>query len=310
MVLITNRSATTLQIPIILCRATRKYSQVPRPGTLATDSSSIVIPQLNAYEPRVSQDPNHVGQIHKFLNDRGILKVTLSFADNDSRYLEMLVRSLHQYHDHGLPITHSGSRGWFWDVRPTQSTQLPPAKNGNKKHIARSETMNTFAWHTDCSYEKNPPRFFALHVLQDDQRGGGVLSVLQVDSLLSRLTTATKEALSAPEYKIQVPPEFIKRDDNLYIVGNLLSLELQPHLRLREDIVTPLTGRARAAMVELIGVLLGSQIEPDIISLHPPLLPKQSIILVDNRRWLHARSEVRDPRRHLRRVRWDARPFI
>jgi alpha-ketoglutarate-dependent taurine dioxygenase len=169
--------------------------------------------------------------------------------------------------------------------------------------------MNTFAWHTDCSYETNPPRFFALHVLQDDQRGGGVLSVLQVDSLLSRLTTATKEALSAPEYKIQVPPEFIKRDDNLYIVGNLLSLGLQPHLRLREDIVTPLTGRARAAMVELIGVLLGSQIEPDIISLNPALLPKQSIILINNRRWLHARSEVRDPRRHLRRVRWDTRPF-
>lgn len=31
--------------------------------------------------------------------------------------------------------------------------------------------------------------------------------------------------------------------------------------------------------------------------------------MMDNERWLHARNEVKDPNRHLRRVRWDAREF-
>jgi hypothetical protein len=83
--------------------------------------------------------------VHKFLNDRGILKISLKFADNDSHYLGMLVRSLHQYHDHGLPISHSASRGWFWDVHPTEPPTTPAAaQNTVTRHIARSETMKTF----------------------------------------------------------------------------------------------------------------------------------------------------------------------
>ncbi|KAJ0421544.1 Clavaminate synthase-like protein [Aspergillus carlsbadensis] len=310
MAIIAHRSAKMRQMSGITRRAVQTYSQAHRPRISATASLPFTIPQLNAHEPSLSQDRTHVGQIHKFLNDRGILKITLSFSDNDSRYLEMLVRSLHRYHDHGLPITHSASRGWFWDVRPTQPPQLPTAEDTITRHIARSETMKTFPWHTDCSYEAEPPRFFALHVLQEDQCGGGVLSVLQVDSLLRHLSPSTKQALAVPEFKIHVPPEFIKADDELSIVGNLLSPGPQSHhLRLREDIVSPLTDRAKVAMDELGCVLRGPQIETNVVHLEPAFLAKRSIILIDNRRWLHARSDVRDPRRHLRRVRWDARPF-
>lgn len=172
--------------------------------------------------------------------------------------------------------------------------------------------MDTFPWHTDCSYESSPPRFFALQVLQPDKCGGGTLSVIQVDWLLSRLSADARHALSECEYGINVPPEFIKDDKQLQIVGRVLStpgLIQHPQLRFREDIFTPLTDRARSAMEELKALLLGPGIQTEILHLTPELMPRGSIILLDNRRWLHARNEVRDPNRHLRRVRWDSRPF-
>jgi alpha-ketoglutarate-dependent taurine dioxygenase len=48
--------------------------------------------------------------------------------------------------------------------------------------------MFRFEWHTDCSYEEQPPRFFTLQVLQPDRYGGGTLSVLNVDRLLTLLS--------------------------------------------------------------------------------------------------------------------------
>ena len=98
-----------------------------------------------------------------------MLKLSLGFADEDSDYLKQLLVSLHKNHGHQLPIAHSATRGWFWDVRPSKTN----FQAGN--HQARSETMNEFPWHTDCSYEDPPPRYFALQVLQHDRYGGGTL---------------------------------------------------------------------------------------------------------------------------------------
>lgn len=173
--------------------------------------------------------------------------------------------------------------------------------------------MREFPWHTDCSYESSPPRFFALQVLRPDQRGGGTLSVLKVDKLLSLLSSSTKAALSRLEYRITVPPEFRKRDDKPYITGNLLETTPTgtfPGLRFREDIFTSLSTRAGVALEELKAVLLGPEADAETLHLTPECLPRGSIVLMDNRRWLHARNQVKDPNRHLRRVRWDARPFM
>lgn len=255
----------------------------------------------------------------RFLSDLGIVKVNLKFDDDNSHYLEQLIRNLHQRHGHGLPIDHSAVRGWFWDVRPvppaaTQPIMTPTAAPVQKQHHARSETMDTFPWHTDCSYETSPPRFFALQVLHPDQCGGGTLSLIQVDRLLSRLSPSARQALSESEYGINVPPEFIKDSEQLHIEGRVLSTAEspsgpRPQLRFREDILSPLTDRARTGMEELKTLLLGPSIQTEILHLTAELMPRGSVILLDNRRWLHARNEVRDPNRHLRRVRWDSRPF-
>jgi alpha-ketoglutarate-dependent taurine dioxygenase len=244
--------------------------------------------------------------VHETLEKKGILQLQLGFEDDESTYLQDLIYHLHLHHGHGLPITHSAERGWFWDVRPS------PTSFQSNAHQARSETMLRFDWHTDCSYENDPPRFFALQVIQPDRCGGGTLSVLNVDRLLTLLSPFARECLSRNEFKLMVPPEFVKKEDEQHIVGNLLAVNAEGHgssLRFREDITVPLTVNATNALAELKDILYSNDVLEGELHLPAESLPRGSIIMMDNRRWLHSRNEVKDPNRHLRRVRWDSRKF-
>ncbi|KAI0107995.1 Clavaminate synthase-like protein [Hypoxylon sp. NC0597] len=279
-----------------------------RYGTRSVFTEALnIVPHLQAPALNSAEQSNHVREISQQLEQSGILKISLGFPDNDSKYLERLLLSLHQHHGHQLPITHSATRGWFWDIRPTttnfQTTNCQ----------ARSETMNQFPWHTDCSYEDPPPRYFALQVLQHDRYGGGTLSILSVERLIGLLSPASRTALMCPEYRITTPPEFTKDSTPRSIIGSLIVTGENGQaslLRFREDILTPLSERATHALNELKNVLGRPEVLSHLtMNLSSKDLPERSIILVDNRRWLHARTNVKDPERHLRRVRWDAVPF-
>ncbi|KAI9035031.1 Clavaminate synthase-like protein [Aspergillus affinis] len=264
------------------------------------------LPHLVASDLHCAARRSHIADVSNILRKRGILKVSLKFEDNASRYLQKLLVGIHEQHGHGLPITHSASRGWFWDVRPNNITFQTPS------HQARSETMEEFPWHTDCSYEEAPPRYFALQVLREDRCGGGTLSVMNVGKLSSLLSSSTCAALLRPEFQINVPPEFVKSDNKKYIVGSLMAVDAEGEpsmVRFREDIVAPLTAEAALALQEIKECLLGSKAKAETLHLTPECLPRGSIILMDNYRWLHARNHVNDPERHLRRVRWDAKTF-
>ncbi|KAI0873049.1 hypothetical protein GGS24DRAFT_491062 [Hypoxylon argillaceum] len=248
----------------------------------------------------------HVQTVSKQLESTGILKIELAFCDDGSRYLEQLLLSLHKYLHHRLPISHSATRGWFWDIRPSA------ANFQTANYQARSETMEEFAWHTDCSYEDPTPRYFALQVLQPDRYGGGVLSLMNVQRLSERLSSTTRAALMRPEYRITIPPEFYKESENHYIDGSLLAVDSdgRPIMRFRGDIIQALTTEASRALDDLKRELKAAAAEPNFaMQLSAEDLPERTIVLVDNRRWLHARSPVTDAARHLRRVRWDAVPF-
>ncbi|KAI9933174.1 hypothetical protein ASPWEDRAFT_30030 [Aspergillus wentii DTO 134E9] len=281
-------------------------ARLARPSNSRFISTS-TIPRLTVPNPSHASQTTHLASVNRFLQDDGILHIQLAFADDKSSYIQELLLNLHKHHSHGLPLTHSADRGWMWDIRPS------PDSFQSNNHQARSETMEEFPWHTDCSYESEPPRFFALQVLQPDTCGGGTLSVLNVDHLLTLLSPFAREWLFTPNYRIRVPPEFIKNQGETDIVGNLLATNPNgkaTQLRFREDIVTPLCDEAAKALAELKSVLLGPAAKQQILNLTPDLMPRGSIILMDNGRWLHARNEVRDPKRHLRRVRWDARQFV
>lgn len=264
------------------------------------------MPSLHCNAVAEAQSAQHVQQINNLLKERGILKIGLRFEDDDCTYLKSLLLNLHRDHGHGLPITHSASRGWFWDVRPQEGVE------GGSVVTARSETMDNFPWHTDCSYEASPPRYFALQVISADQCGGGTLSVLNADSLLSALSPTIVESLCRQEFQITVPPEFIKSEHQKNITGSVLRVDKtggKVELRFRQDIIHASTARGEEALTELQKALSESRIRGQVLDLAPDVLPRGSIVLIDNRRWLHARNHVRDPNRHLRRVRWDAQPF-
>lgn len=284
------------------------------------------IPHILVPSSVYATDPNHVADIAHHLGPKhggGILKLSLSFTDPSSSYLEQLIRSLHSQHGHQLPISHSATVNWFWDVRPTSPETDDTPAAAQAKARARSETMNEFPWHTDCSYEDPAPRFIALHVLQHDRLGGGTLSVLNAAALASLLSASTREALQRREYKIATPPEFVKDPSRRFITGPLLAKDhysttsadetknvgCQWVMRFRRDIVQPTSQRAAEALEELDQVVKSSRVLDHVLDFGPTELPRGSIILLDNRRWLHCRNEVRDPDRHLRRVRWDAVPF-
>ncbi|RBR24246.1 uncharacterized protein FIESC28_02979 [Fusarium coffeatum] len=279
-------------------------SPLSAPG-LATLASQHTLQVLEAPTLSFAQQRDHVDRVSSQLERTGILKIILGFSDTSSSYLKQLLMSLHELHHHRLPISHSAKRGWFWDVRPNDTT----FQAGN--HQARSETMNEFPWHTDCSYEPELPRYFALQVLQHDRYGGGTLSVMNVEKLNELLSTESKAALMAPEFRIEVPPEFIKDQERKHITGSILMSNGQSTMiRFREDIVTPLTSRAEVALQELCTALMQQEVQAHTtLHLKSSDLPKGSIILMDNRRWLHARNDIKDPERHLRRVRWDACAF-
>lgn len=286
---------TIRRCPTLTPKRSFSLGQIPR------------VPQITVAELLCAKQPEHVGEIAQQLEHAGILKVNLSFDDNDSHYLQHLIRSLNKWHNHRLPIAHSATRGWFWDVRPAKD-------DFQSGHQARSETMQDFPWHTDCSYEDPPPRYFALQVLQPDCCGGGTLSVLPVDRVLSRLDASVIAQLMLPDYRINVPAEFMKTPHCWHIQKPLLlrSSGKDFIMRFRADIITPTNATAAQALNTLQEQLqdLSLANSSDVaIHLTADKMPERSIILIDNRRWLHARNTVCDPQRHLRRVRWDAAPF-
>ncbi|KAI0545202.1 hypothetical protein F4679DRAFT_576311 [Xylaria curta] len=297
----------------------RAYALVAGSATATSSSTGpnatlkpLTVPHLTAPTIGYSKDQDHVRQVDAQLRKDGILKISLKFADPDSRYLEQLVLGLNKHCGHQAPISHSATRGWFWDVRPeTNSFQTA-------NHQARSETMEDFPWHTDCSYEELVPRYFALQVLQHDRYGGGTLSAMNIQRLNQLLSPSTQASLMRKEYGINIPKEFVKNSAKGQIVGNLMAIDPESQsclMRFRRDILTPLTPSASDALEELDACLRApesaaeSKLAMSTVHLTSSDFPSGTIIMMDNRRWLHARNDIKDPKRHLRRLRWDAVPF-
>ena len=292
-------------------RETHTVAAAAATTTGSISMQPLTVPHLTAPTIEHSTQQNHVHKVQDQLRQHGILKISLGFPDPNSQYLEQLVLSLHQRCSHQLPISHSASCGWFWDVRP-ESVSFQTAN-----HRARSETMEEFPWHTDCSYEELPPRYFALQVLQHDRFRGGTLSAMNIQRLNQSLSSSTQASLMRQEYSINIPKEFVKDPAKQQIVGNLMAIDQESRscmMRFRRDLLTPLTERASKALEELDASLqttgAAAQLEsPSTVHLTSTDFPTGTIIIMDNRRWLHARNNIKDPKRHLRRLRWDAIPF-
>ena len=173
--------------------------------------------------------------------------------------------------------------------------------------VSRSHSLGEFAWHTDGSFEAQPQRYFGLHVIHPDKKGGGVFRALPIVDLVKLLSPASVEALIGHEFEIQVPPEFYKGAATNK--NKLLSIEPETGrylMRFRRDILEDPPSdnpAANTAVAELNRILE----TPDGVgqTLSGEIFKDNTIMLMDNARFLHCRTEIKDPRRFLRRVRFN-----
>lgn len=190
--------------------------------------------------------------------------------------------------------------------RPTGVVSQKTGENA----VSISHSLGEFAWHTDGCFEATPQRYFGLHILHPDKMGGGIFRVLVIDDLVKLLSPASIETLLNYEFELQVPPEFYK--GKATIRHKLLSIDPETGrylIRYRRDILADPASDdpiANAAVRELNAVLdardsVGQTFSDDIFK-------ENVILLMDNARFLHCRTEIKDPRRFLRRIRFNGTP--
>lgn len=261
---------------------------IPPTLTLPAKAPRYLVPPKTAIiaAPPHSPSAEHAAAVQASLTNHGLAIIILPDADPRSDYLVSITQLL------GCPLAHSAQHGILWDVAPS-----PTLSSG-----ARSHTSATFPWHTDCSFERSPPRFFGLHIVRHDRFGGGTLRLLPTDDILAALPPAVLDTLRAPVFRFDVPREFDKGESST--TGAVLS---GPKIRWRREIMHGVTAEAQTALDAVEKAL--DEIDDNAYVLGPDLMRPGVVVCIDNGRFLHARSQVKDPERLLRRVRWGAEEF-
>ena len=217
------------------------------------------------------------------LNSYGIMIINLNYPEKTGDTLVKVVNSiggeLHEHNDQGITL---------WDVKPVQ--------NNNSEHVARSHQLNEFVLHTDCSYEKNIPDFIALYVVNHDKFGGGKNLLVDGLTLIQHLSQKSLTILQQEDVKIIIPMEFQKGVK--YIQAKIIDENF--NIRYRRSIIdqTDLSKDMQTALDEFDKLC------------HLPIINRGfelktgQLILLNNRRFLHARTEIKDKNRHLIRARF------
>jgi alpha-ketoglutarate-dependent taurine dioxygenase len=230
-----------------------------------------------ARQPRVN-----LSALRRLLEEDGLVLVQAEPGDAAGRSMRRLVAGL------GTADAHHAGGQEVWDVR---------YRPGTGATETRSLTLKSFPYHTDGSFEEPPPRSIALYVVREDRFGGGVNLLVEVSEVLKHVSREAQEVLRSPRFRFRVPAEFDKGRpycDAPVLFGDGL-------LRYRREIIDETTCSAAqvAALDELDGAI--EAVEPLQLT-----LPAGMVLLLDNARFLHARTEVRDPERHLLRMRFSS----
>ncbi|OJJ47065.1 hypothetical protein ASPZODRAFT_131998 [Penicilliopsis zonata CBS 506.65] len=235
----------------------------------------------------------------KALIKNGIVAIELKFDDPASQFLVDLVAAMQFKAD-----KHSDTQGVLWDVKLNDAGVLSTGTGKAARSISHS--LNEFDWHTDGAFETKPTRFFGLHIIHPDKMGGGVFRVARAEELVALLSPRTVATLNNSWFTLRVPPEFHKGVST--VQGKVLEIDPvsgDALVRYRRDIfLDPPSSNeeASAAVRELMGRLGDAEAIGEAI---PAIVFKENVvILMDNARFLHSRTEIKDPRRWLRRIRF------
>ena len=187
----------------------------------------------------------------------------------------------------GTPHSHNGNEKYVWDIKP-----IPGKTSGE---VARSQTLEEFIFHTDCSFEYPPPSYVALYVIQKDRFGGGITRLVDFHDVVKRLDNHTKDILKTT-FQVKVPNEFIK--DAEYSQVPIMFGKNQIAYR-RECIIDTLCAPDQLHALNSLDATIAS-----LGNSHNLLLENGTVLFLDNTRYLHARTAVKDDSRHLQRVRY------
>lgn len=188
--------------------------------------------------------------------------------------------------------SHSDVDGEVWDVRPAQKWTTKSA---------RSHTSRPFEIHTDASFEKDPPEYVAMSVIHADRCGGGRLSLAKISDAVNQLHENDREVLMKVKPRWVVPEEFRKSGAGDVFAPVLMSSE-RARFRMDKILTDHLPAKEREAFQQAFKRFCAIVEESNSEGM---IVPEQSIIILDNQRFAHARSTVLDMNRHLHRVRFD-----
>lgn len=226
-----------------------------------------------------------IAELRRLLNEQGLALVESTPGDSEGRQLRQLVGQL------GTAEQHDRLGRIVWHIR---YDALAAARGATP-----SLTMEPLPFHTDGAFDDPSPRYLAQYVVQEDRFGGGETLLVAVDQVRRRLSDETLTVLTSTCFRFYAPAEYNKglpyRDAPILFGDGLMRYR-------REIIDEEFCLSAIPALDELDKAI--SDVKPLRLQ-----LPSGTILLLDNARFLHARTEVRDPERHLLRMRFsgDAR---
>jgi phenylacetate-coenzyme A ligase PaaK-like adenylate-forming protein len=206
------------------------------------------------------------------------------FSRHDHGDNKELVEYLSEY---GAMNYHDAGQTLVWDVRPSG------------KSTARSHNAQEFPMHTDCCFEDPPPRFIALYVVIQDMKGGGISRFISTEFMAKYLLSPeTLHILRMTEFSFKVPEEFLKVSGSSVCTGPIISAH--GFWRYRGDIILRelLSPAQVRALKELDDVLMNPHLSLTT------RLPQDALVILDNTRWFHGRSKIKDSARWLKRLRF------
>ncbi len=219
-------------------------------------------------------------KIVRVLSTYGIVVGHVTQSDPEGTIFKQLVEDI------GEIDAHDKDGKKTWDIKYDPSV---------KQGAPRSHTLREFEMHTDASFELPPPKYICLYVVREDAFGGGVSQLIEGRKLLTLLSNETKQVLHSL-YRVHVPDEFYK--DHHFEQVPILDDEM--NFRFRRDIIIreSCTHEQLKALRELETLLSNEKI------IESKFLPAGTMLFLDNGKFLHARTEVKDKDRHLLRMRF------
>lgn len=220
------------------------------------------------------------------LKEFGILIISLGYAD-EGETLQRIAENI------GIPHKHNDHESFAWDIKVA-------AESPTSDYLARSHQTHEFYLHTDCSYEEKVPDYFGLYVLNPDQFDGGKNLIVDQRDLIPCLSKQSLLLLQNYPVTIHVPQEFYKGIPS--ITATIIDKDL--NLRYRREIIDleKLTAPQKIALHEFESLAYSVQHTRHLS------LEKNQILLLDNKRYLHGRTLIKDKTRYLKRIRFFERP--